>query len=134
MEGPHDDFRRFVEQRLNDITEDRSEEGLEELLAQIEEQLREDLQHPIPVDPTPLISAMISWASLASYAVGRFYGPASPWPSNVAGWGTKAAARLQSITSVLLLPLRQAAKAVGASTYTISVGFPWGISIGLEWP
>jgi hypothetical protein len=134
MEGPSEEFRMRIRERMDEISDYGSEEGLEELLAEIEQQLIEDLQKPAPTDPTPLISAMMSWASLASYAVGRFYGPASPWPRNVAGWGTRAVARLQGITSALLLPLRQAANAVGASTYTISVGFPWGISIGLEWP
>jgi hypothetical protein len=77
MEGPSEEFRMHIRERMDEISDYGSEEGLEELLAEIEQQLIEDLQRPAPTDPTPLISAMMSWASLASYAVGRFYGPAS---------------------------------------------------------
>lgn len=81
-----------------------------------------------------LLAAIDAWGGLASAAVARTYAPASPWPRSVAGWGKNVTSALQRITRLLLMPLRVAATAMGASSWSIGVGFPWGISISLSWP
>jgi hypothetical protein len=81
-----------------------------------------------------LLAAVQAWAGLASAVVAQVYAPASPWPRSIAGWGKKATAAIQKVTKLLLGPLQVAAKAVGAGSWSISVGFPWGVSIGVGWP
>lgn len=110
-----------------------SEDQLDKVLARIEEVIAADVELP-DEDPERVIDAVAQWTSVASYAVGRFYGPASPWPRNVAGWGKKAVARLRRISGHLTGPLNAALGATGASSFSISIGFPWGISVGLSWP
>ena len=80
-----------------------------------------------------LLAVIQEWAGLASYASARVYGPGSPMPRKLAGWGRKAVATLQRIANLLLVGLRVAGKALGAVTVSIAVSFPWGISIGLNW-
>jgi hypothetical protein len=81
-----------------------------------------------------LLAGIEAWAGLASAAVGQVYAPASPWPRSTSGWGKKAIAALQRVVKVLLTPLQVAAKALGASSWSVGVGFPWGLSISLSWP
>jgi hypothetical protein len=80
------------------------------------------------------LAAVESWASLASYAVAHFYAPTSPWPRDVAGWGKEAVEQLRSIAEKLRTALADAARFLGANSFSIGVGFPWGISVGLSWP
>jgi hypothetical protein len=127
MEGPSSEFRAYVAGTAAEIT---SEDALDDLLGQIDAQLSEDR---VTSDPHSDLAAVESWASVASYAVGRFYGPASPWPRNVAGWGKKAAGRLRGIANTLAAILRSIIGSVGATGFSIAVGFPWGVSIALNW-
>ena len=81
-----------------------------------------------------ILATVHEWAGLTSYVLASIYGPSSPLPRNLAGWGKTATARLQQVTKTLLTPLRVAATVTAAGSWSISVGFPWGISIGLSWP
>jgi hypothetical protein len=130
MNGPEDELRG----RVADVAEEvASEAALEDLLAEIEDALRADIEHGAGETPEDDMAAIESWASVASYAVARFHAPASPWPRDLAGWGKNAAGRLRSIANALSAVLRGVAHAAGATSFSIAVGFPWGITIGLSW-
>jgi len=122
-----------------------AENSLERVLDQLAEMVSQDIsaseyfQTASPralgeEEGRDLLAAVDAWAGLASAVVARTYAPASPWRRNVAGWGKKATAALQRITKLLLTPLQVAATALGASSWSIGIGFPWGISISLSWP
>ncbi len=130
MQGPDDEFRTWVGARADEI---ENEDELERLLLKVERSTRADVEHGDGENAEEDLAAILSWASVASYAVARFYGPASPWPRNVAGWGQRAAARLQRIAHTLSSALQRVTATLGASSFSISVNFPWGISIGLSW-
>jgi Asp-tRNA(Asn)/Glu-tRNA(Gln) amidotransferase A subunit family amidase len=86
------------------------------------------------IEAQDLLLAIDEWASVASYAVEWVYAPASPSPKKMAGWGRKSIEYLRQITGVLLAPLNLVADAFQADSYSLNVGFPWGISVGLDWP
>jgi hypothetical protein len=110
-----------------------SEEGqLVEILARIEDELEADLAEGGDDGPAGL-AAVDAWAGLASYAIGRFYAPASPWPYQKGGWDKMAPERLRRIGESLRGPLEQAARALGAASWSIGVGFPWGVSVSVTW-
>jgi hypothetical protein len=144
MQGPDQAFRERVGSRAEALAERMDGEAkLENLLDEIERALRHDVEEGTgddeegtgddPADDLADLAAIHSWASVASYASARFYAPASPWPRSVAGWSRRAAARLQSIANTLLSALRPVAAALNAASISMTVGFPWGISIGLSW-
>jgi hypothetical protein len=117
MNGPDDEFRARVAVRAEEIG---NEAALDALLGAGE-------------NPNDDLAAVESWAAVASFAVARFHAPASPWPRDLAGWGKTAAARLRSIANILSRILRTVAQALAAASFSIAIGFPWGISIGLSW-
>jgi hypothetical protein len=135
--GPTDQFRRHVWGSAEDVD---SEDALSELLDEIEEQIRADIagsadQLAAGV-PNDQLAAAESWASVASYPMARLSAPASPWGRKgrrVAGWGTPAIGRLRSTANTLSAALQPIAPAVGATSFSIGVSFPWGIQISLSW-
>lgn len=132
MEGPPEHFRAWVGQQIQTIlTEDELDGLLSEIASAAESDVSTGGDHQSGEE---LLAAVDAWAGLASHVMSRFYAPASPWPRNVAGWSRRALARLRRVCGALLPALTAGAKAVGASSWSISVGFPWGISIGLTWP
>jgi hypothetical protein len=130
MQGPDRDFRGGIGAQAGKLD---SEEALEGLLDQIDVAVRKDVERGKGKDPWEDLAAIESWASLASYAAARFYAPASPWRRNFGGWSKRAAARLRSIANALSSVLQPVAKALKAASFSISVSFPWGVSIGLSW-
>lgn len=81
-----------------------------------------------------LLVVVDQWSSLVSYAASWVYAPASPSPRRMAGWGLQSISYIRMIANLLFTPLNAAAFALGANSYSINVGFPWGISVGLNWP
>jgi hypothetical protein len=81
---------------------------------------------------TDALAVIDAWASLASYVVWRFYSPSSP-RDDEAGISEKAARRLRNVCNAFHGKLRQIMKDIGATGFTISVGIPWGVSVGLTW-
>jgi hypothetical protein len=107
---------------------------LEPLLDEIANRLEAALDTVmVDDDAQDLLAACQSWASVASYAVGGFYAPASPWPRSVAGWGKRAVAKLQRVVALLTSPLAKAQSGLNATGYSVGVSFPWGISISFDW-
>lgn len=135
MNGPTEELRALVGGQLQALREEGSEDHLDGFLAEIESLVQGDIDHGFDdQDPIELLAAVDAWAGLASHVMSGFYAPASPWPRSVAGWGTKALKRLRSICVTLQSALQAAATALGAASWSISVGFPWGISVGVSWP
>jgi hypothetical protein len=149
MDGPSDNLRAAVGglewTRRADARADRgdAEDSLAALLTRIERELTADVEGDLRVttsdvdagdDSWDLLAAVEAWAGVSSAAVSQVYAPASPWPRRVGGWGKKAIAALQRIIKILLTPLQVAAKGVGASSWSIGVSFPWGLSVSLSWP
>lgn len=143
MNGPSDRLREEVEAQAGEL---RHEEDLYRLLENIDAELADDADPDIElgddIDPEyrdrvvggELLTSVNAWASLASYAVARFYAPSSPWPSKrLAGWSKRAMAHLQSIVGKLLPAIQSAIGKLGASGYGVTFNFPWGIGITVNW-
>ncbi len=142
MEGPSDEFRADVLESIvsvSDAPDEEAELRLEATLNDIGALLERDLElggwESLDAESAmDQLAAIDAWAALVSAAVARIYAPASPWRRRVAGWAKSVAARLRWLTNLLLAPLRAVAAALGASSYSIGIGFPWGVSVGLNWP
>jgi hypothetical protein len=142
MDGPSDEIRRGMLGSIASVADAPDEEAelrLEATLNDIGGLLERDVA---TADSDALddesamdqLAAIDAWAGLISSAVARVYAPASPWRRGVAGWAKRVAARLRWLTNLLLVPLKAVAAALGASSYSIGVSFPWGVSVGLNWP
>lgn len=141
MNPPTNELRESVSRRVVEIRAMPDAEVdtiLDEVIAQINGELQRELdQNPLSGDHAnaqELAAACDAWASLVSHALVQAYAPMSPFPRNVAGWGQRAIQRVQQFSATLRGPLAVAQQGLNASSYSISVGFPWGISIGFTWP
>lgn len=148
---PTDELRARIADQAQDLGNagsDRridhdTEEAVEHLLSEIGYEAQSALTWDAPAyaDDDPdrvgeqLFGSVSAWASLASYVLAAAYAPQSPLPPGLAGWGAKVQTQLQRVVQLLLAPLRTAAAFLGASTWSISVSFPWaGVQVGLGWP
>ncbi|MGA2875197.1 MAG: hypothetical protein ABSE82_06620 [Nitrososphaerales archaeon] len=150
LNGPPDWYRQQVFKRLRAlrntyrgvrIVTPYLEVQLEEILSDILIAATEDLESSqifkseyLDADEANrLLSAVDQWASVASYAVSWLYAPQSPSPQRMAGWAKNIGSKLREIVGALLHALVHAAKALGASSWSIGVNFPLGISVSLSW-
>ena len=144
MNPPDDALRADVALRLeqpvgvDDLVGADPEDNLHQVLTDIAAAAQqaatgEDVAGMTEQDAWEALAGIDSWAALASYAVGKTYAPASPWPRNVAGWSSKIAARLRELGAVLHERLKPIAKVLGATDVSVSASFPWGLSVGLSW-
>lgn len=78
-----------------------------------------------------LLDVVQAWASLASYALARTYAPQSPMPH--AGFSPDVARWVGSIVRLLSRPMRRLARRLGSPIWSISVTFPWGLSVSVAW-
>ena len=136
MDGPSEDFRAYLVQQAERV---ESEDQLEDLLGEIEKSAERDVSGEGDVSEynaeqaTDLLAAVQSWSTVISDTMARFSAPSSPWRQGLAGWGKSLLRRLQRIVRILLTPLRLAAKTLQASSYSIGLNFPWGVSVSLTW-
>ena len=140
MQQPKYELRQRIaeqSQQLRGLADEEAEKGLEDLLTEIQKKLETELRENPPEqqesDSAEIVSSCHAWASLASHAVAEVYAPNSPFPRNVAGWGQNAIRCLNQISATLRTPLAVAKRPIGAGFYSISVGFPWGVSISFSW-
>ena len=143
MNGPSEELRSEIRSQIDEITgtppnalrsvTPQSEDRLTGVLTRITDALQLDAVGEGD-EPGNLLDATNEWAGLLSYAVGRIYAPASPWPFGLGGWGRGPVRALQRGAELLQIPLAQAATALRANGFSVSVGFPWGVSVGLSWP
>jgi hypothetical protein len=124
-------FVEMVEEARNQW----DEEALASVLDRIADEARNDLERAaeLGVDGDELIAAAEGWASVASYATTRFYfeGPESIFKRG--GYSKDVTSRLHRVVQELAPALRRALHATGASSFSIAVGFPFGVSVGLTW-
>lgn len=130
---------RFVE-RVERVREEWSEDALAKVLNDINQAAESDLARVLqraqenPSDyADDVVEAADAWASVASYAVTRVYfeGPESIWRRG--GFSEKVAKELNAVARTLSGPLRASLQATGASSFSVAVGFPFGVSVGLSW-
>jgi hypothetical protein len=140
VNGPSEEFRQFVVERLTDISEVpdfEAEQVVEETLETIGQEIARDVEYQeFPENPDAAydqLGAIHAWASVISTTVARVYAPTSPWRRKVAGFAKTVGSKLQWLVNLLLTPLRAAQAALGATGCDISVSFPWGVSVGLSW-
>lgn len=140
MNPPNNELRASVFTQSAAIREEIGEvadAGLADLIEFINDQLQQEVEQNPPHDgddPQTLAATCDAWASLVSHALAEVHAPMSPFPRNLAGWGQQAVQQVQRFANILGAPLSIAQQGLRASSYSISVGFPWGISIGFTWP
>jgi hypothetical protein len=139
MQGPTEELRASIVDELaaafgeaevgvaDVLDEDRLEGALGHILEAINDA---STATPKPFEtPADSLAAIEAWAALASYAVARVYAPASPWPVGSAAWDERIVKRLRKIANKLKDELEKAARHLKPESFSVSVGYPWGVSI-----
>ncbi len=143
MQRPTENFRRAVADQLIEISrlaetgtvDAADEDRLDRVLTRILKAAEAAVTEPVgDQSPAEALAAVEAWAALASYVVASLYAPASQLRTGLAGWSTHVAQRLRAICEMLQSPLGAAARGLGADSCSVSVGFPWGVSVSLGWP
>jgi hypothetical protein len=143
MDAPNNEMRYFMAEassnlRTSDYPDEEVEQQLDELLGQLEDQMSQSIEADARFDYLTVedaedqLAAIDGWAGLISSVIGRVYAPASPWPRRTAGWDRRIVKRLRRMANKLRAALVPVAAALGAVHFSISVGFPWGIAVGLS--
>lgn len=110
---------------------------LDEISRQADEQLNRQFGERDPVDAEEaqgMVSSVEAWASVLSYATSCFYFEGPESLLRTGGFSPKEVTpKLQEAVRKFVPFLQRACRATGASSFSVSVGFPWGISVGLGW-
>jgi hypothetical protein len=141
MQGPQDAIRARITVRADHA---HGEEDVEAALVEIEGELAADLgfdaqpgaeEDVCAPDEAAWgeLTALHRWAPLASYACARFYAPAGTWPKNLAGWSHGVAACLQRLAHAISMRLQAVGDSLGAASVSVSVSYPWGLALVLNW-
>lgn len=84
-----------------------------------------------------MLASVEAWASIVSHLTNEAYtGPLreiGALKQRLVGWSRGIAARLTELAELLAGYLQEAMQALHASSFSISVGFPLGVSVGLSW-
>lgn len=132
-----DEQRQFVVGRVESARETWDEGALAQVLIDIGEASETHLRQVAAIDADDghaVIAAVQGWASAASYATTRFYfddGPASIFGGG--GFSGSVNEKLEDLAAKWSGYLLKAVKATRASSFSIQVGFPFGVAIGLGW-
>jgi hypothetical protein len=136
-------WRQELDWRLSEVSD---EDGLEQLLDDLLASASDDsglFAESAPAEDAfeRVLAGAEAWASLASYAVARFYNPeegvvaAGAGIRRFAGWSRGVGARLVRLSNLLGSRLLAAGSSVvGATSFSIGASFPLGVSVGLSWP
>jgi hypothetical protein len=150
MNGPTNIYRQQVFNRLKElpntaggvrVVTPQLEARLEGILSDILRAASEDVESSRLLrtdnvdsrEADQLVAAIDQWASVASFAVSWLYAPQSPSVEKMAGWAKKIGNKLREIAGALLRALVVAAKSLGATSWSIGVNFPLGMSVSLTW-
>jgi hypothetical protein len=143
MDAPSNETRYLVAEassslRVSDFPDEEVEQQLDELLGRLEDQMSQSIEagarseYLTVEDAEDQLAAIDAWAGLISSVIGQVYAPASPWPRRAAGWDKRIVKRLRRMANKLRAALQPVAAALGAVHFSISVGFPWGIAVGIS--
>ena len=135
MQGPSQEFRTKV---MGEIKERRlGEAGVDDdqvaaVISLISDEIGGDvgiaeLEGQAPED---ILAAVDAWAALLSDTMGRSEASANVLP----GWAIALLAALRVAVTLLRVPLQAAAKELGASSHSITVGRKSGVAVSLTWP
>jgi hypothetical protein len=130
MDGPSTGYREQIFAKLEAVS---TEDELDGLLEELSTDLERDLSEVDSGNADDVLASVEAWTALISHAVAYYYAPRSPWPNPFAGWDKKVVARLRGTAGKLHGPLQNVRSAVGAQSYSISIAFPLGVSVGLSW-
>jgi hypothetical protein len=154
MRGPTDEQRerygnRAVEVAYRHVDNDVRyvagdvEASLQEILDDLLGELAEDVDSDDDWQRLPatddiaaaehVLASIEAWSALASYVVASLYAPQSPFPRGFGGWASGVAERLRDVTTRLHGPMTAVARVLRPDSWSIGVGFPWGVSVGLSW-
>jgi hypothetical protein len=135
----YEDYRDDFEQRASSV---REEAQLEMLLGSIGAIAMDELV-PLAEEAgdqraaEEILVSVEAWASLASYACTKFYfeGPNEVGTPlrRLGGWSKGVVSQLTQLAQRLGQMLSQAMHALGATSYSVGVSFPFGLSVGLSW-
>jgi hypothetical protein len=131
--GGFDDRREEFIARIEDAREGWRENELADVMEQITQAAAADLESQEgDLSDEEIIVSVEAWASLLSYASSRFYyeGPESLFKG---GYDKRVVKRLQDAAKTLSPFLKRALHATGATSFSIGIAFPWGVSVALEW-
>lgn len=140
-----EDLYEQTREEVASFSGEHGDEGeLERVLHFIAERASEDLgatwDRPDSLsegEAEELLGHIDAWASLASHVTYETYvGPLREVGAarrRVAGWAKGVGSRLAEFANLLTGYLRAAMRALRAQSFSISVGFPFGISVGLSW-
>lgn len=139
-EEEQDQFERARKRVVARLDTAIDETDLERLLDWIIKKAKADLQPRSTLGPPEsarLLEAAHAWPSLVSYATGRFYTelPAevgTPF-RKIGGWSKEVAKKLDQLSQMLRPALHTALQHTQATSFSIGVQFPWGVSVSLEW-
>lgn len=127
--------RNRVVEEVEEARSDQDEGRLSEVLSGISGAVSADLERHLAEGDSAdeVVAAIDAWASVHSYAISRFYfeGPQSLLRRG--GFDKRVTQQLQRAADTFESWLTRAVEALRASGFSISVGYPWGISIALEW-
>jgi hypothetical protein len=124
----------FVD-RVEAVRDAGSENELASLLDEIGEEAARDLEQVVGTGDGgyELVVAVEAWASLASYATTRFYFEGPESIRRLGGFSKDVVSSLQRHAQTYSAYLRRALQATHATSFSIAVGFPFGLSLGLAW-
>lgn len=138
-----DEVRQWVAREVDiartdqDWDEERLGAILEAISQQASEQLEQQFGDHEPLDAEEahgMVSAIEAWASVLSYATSCFYVEGPESLPRLGGFSPKnVMPKLQDAVRKFVPFLRRACSATGASSFSVSIGFPWGVSVGLGW-
>jgi len=142
MQRPTENLRRAIADQLEEIAaltaagsldagdEDRLDRVLVRILKAVEAAMDEPVSNQTADEA---LAAIEAWAALASYAVASVYAPANLLRRGLAGWSVHVSQHLREIGDALRCPLDEVARNLKAGSMSVSVGFPWGVSVSLDW-
>jgi hypothetical protein len=154
MAGPSERQRDSIRRVVGTV---ETESALEGVLADIRGMAANDLEWANERSNEPLteqeaedlLADVEAWAGLASYVIVDFYTgfefddnavgadffrKLTRSPFKLApGWDKSIVKRLQEIVNVLRRAMELVCKTLRAASFSIGVGFPWGVSVSLAW-
>ena len=135
----YEEYRDDFEQRAGAVREEAELESLLESIGTIAMDelvpIAEEAENQRAAEE--ILVSVEAWASLASYACTKFYfeGPSEVGTPlrRLGGWSKGVVSQLTALAQRFGQMLSRAMHAIGATSYSVGVSFPFGVSVGLSW-